>query len=366
MIHMIRAAQHRAYLHLTDEESFRLPLDIVIQCFLSLLAICYSGAMVAGEFSLIRADIQVGHLFRYELEDFRDGLQLPLVLHLRPSRKLRLAVFRPSAVQRPVSRGAMKIVVVLGLPSSPRCLSGLHLRWQPNRRFAESRSPHSLASAYEYCVDLVRRRDRETFLFHLFLPNRYRRHTLSVAAFNVELSQVFQLSSNSTTALMRLQFWKDVMVALPQGKVPEHPVAEALLHTYRTCHLSEKWLNDLVDARIDSISGQIYGDMDSLQSHFHNTFGTVLLLILQILKVMNLHADHAASHIGKAVGLVNTVRAMPMHARRGQVNLPQELLTKHGVTRDDLMKFSSAKCCDVIYYICSVAHEHMRIAQGLK
>ena len=41
-----------------------------------------------------------------------------------------------------------------------------------------------------------------------------------------------------------------------------------------------------------------------------------------------MHADHAASHIGRCLGLVTVLRATPYHANRSKVYLPLELLLK--------------------------------------
>jgi len=40
------------------------------------------------------------------------------------------------------------------------------------------------------------------------------------------------------------------------------------------------------------------------------------------------HADHAASHIGKAQGLATLIRAVPYHARKDNVYLPTDLMIK--------------------------------------
>ena len=44
--------------------------------------------------------------------------------------------------------------------------------------------------------------------------------------------------------------------------------------------------------------------------------------------VRNVHADHAASHVGKAQGLVTLVRSIHYHARRSNVYLPRDLMIK--------------------------------------
>ena len=42
--------------------------------------------------------------------------------------------------------------------------------------------------------------------------------------------------------------------------------------------------------------------------------------------VKNVHADHTASHLGKAQGLVTLVRGIPLNASQGRVYIPVELM----------------------------------------
>ena len=44
--------------------------------------------------------------------------------------------------------------------------------------------------------------------------------------------------------------------------------------------------------------------------------------------VRNVHADHAASHIGKAQGFVTLIRAVDYHAHRNSVYLPRDVMIK--------------------------------------
>lgn len=44
-----------------------------------------------------------------------------------------------------------------------------------------------------------------------------------------------------------------------------------------------------------------------------------------ILGVRDIHADHAASHIGKAQGIVTCLRATPYHCSRQKVFLPMDI-----------------------------------------
>lgn len=47
-----------------------------------------------------------------------------------------------------------------------------------------------------------------------------------------------------------------------------------------------------------------------------------------VVDVKNVHADHAASHIGKAQGITTIIRATPYHAKKNMVYLPVDLMVK--------------------------------------
>ncbi|KAK3878175.1 hypothetical protein Pcinc_017171 [Petrolisthes cinctipes] len=53
------AAQHRAYMRITEQEFTSLPTDISIQGFLSLLMAMYGILYIAGDFKEIRANVQL-------------------------------------------------------------------------------------------------------------------------------------------------------------------------------------------------------------------------------------------------------------------------------------------------------------------
>ncbi|XP_055637698.1 ER membrane protein complex subunit 5 [Toxorhynchites rutilus septentrionalis] len=53
------AAQHRAYLRITDQEFTNLPVDIVFQAILSLFLIIYNILQVVGDFKEIRAAVDL-------------------------------------------------------------------------------------------------------------------------------------------------------------------------------------------------------------------------------------------------------------------------------------------------------------------
>ncbi|CAJ0951509.1 unnamed protein product, partial [Mesorhabditis belari] len=85
------AAQHRFYLRLTEQPFTHLPLDIVVQTLVSLVALIYGASRVAGTLEPIRADIQnrrrtwdeVGSCLSFSTFDHRSRMLSPIHSALR-------------------------------------------------------------------------------------------------------------------------------------------------------------------------------------------------------------------------------------------------------------------------------------------
>jgi NADH dehydrogenase [ubiquinone] 1 alpha subcomplex assembly factor 6 len=69
--------------------------------------------------------------------------------------------------------------------------------------------------------------------------------------------------------------------------------------------------------------------IESLESYAENTVSSINYLLVECLQIRDVRVDHAASHIGKAQGLVTTIRAIPYLAQRRRVLLPLDILMKH-------------------------------------
>ncbi|XP_036020434.1 NADH dehydrogenase (ubiquinone) complex I, assembly factor 6 isoform X9 [Mus musculus] len=148
--------------------------------------------------------------------------------------------------------------------------------------------------------------------------------------------------SEKTIGLMRMQFWKKAVEDMYCDNPPHQPVAIELW--------KEKNLDD-----------KAYRSMQELENYAENTQGSLLYLTLEVLGVKDLHADHAASHIGKAQGIVTCLRATPYHSSRRQVFLPMDVCVQHGVSQEDFLRRNQDKNVrDVVYDIASQAHLHLK------
>lgn len=71
--------------------------------------------------------------------------------------------------------------------------------------------------------------------------------------------------------------------------------------------------------------------MAALESYAEGTLSTLNYLCLEAAGVRDQQADHAASHLGKAVGIVTVLRGTVHHARRRKSYLPVAHCAKHKV-----------------------------------
>ncbi|CAH3176554.1 unnamed protein product [Porites lobata] len=221
-------------------------------------------------------------------------------------------------------------------------------------------------SSTQYCTNLVRNLDYENFLCVLLLPKGSRRSVFAVRAFNIEVARVQDAVSDPNIGRMRLQFWRDSLDNIYQGNPPQQPVALELAETTSKHKLTKRWFSRIIDGREKSIDNRPYDTTDSLEEHGENTVSSVLYLILECLGVKDVQADHAASHLGKAIGVVTLLRATPFHGSRGKVYIPSDVMIKHGVSQEDIIRGRTTQAVkDVTYDLASLAHSHLSTAKSL-
>ncbi|XP_030109765.1 NADH dehydrogenase (ubiquinone) complex I, assembly factor 6 isoform X8 [Mus musculus] len=167
--------------------------------------------------------------------------------------------------------------------------------------------------------------------------------------------------SEKTIGLMRMQFWKKAVEDMYCDNPPHQPVAIELWKAVKKHNLTKRWLMRIIDEREKNLDDKAYRSMQELENYAENTQGSLLYLTLEVLGVKDLHADHAASHIGKAQGIVTCLRATPYHSSRRQVFLPMDVCVQHGVSQEDFLRRNQDKNVrDVVYDIASQAHLHLK------
>ncbi|XP_024983688.1 NADH dehydrogenase (ubiquinone) complex I, assembly factor 6 isoform X1 [Cynara cardunculus var. scolymus] len=233
----------------------------------------------------------------------------------------------------------------------------------------------SLKVAFSHCVQQVRNYDYHHYLCLLELPTNMRRAGFALRAFNVETSRAMDLTSDPKIGLMRLLWWQEVIDKIYKNKVIEHPTAQALASVISDQKISKSWLKRSVDARINDAqrdASDIYETVEELERYAEDTSSTILYTTLQAGGIRSTAADHAASHIGKASGLLLLIKALPYHANRHQQfsYIPVKVAEKHGLLvkqggRLEIRTDSRERLSEVVFDMASTANAHLQKARAL-
>ncbi|ACA16946.1 Squalene/phytoene synthase [Methylobacterium sp. 4-46] len=192
--------------------------------------------------------------------------------------------------------------------------------------------------AYAHCEALVREGDPDRYFAALFAPAGKRPHLFALHAFNLEVARVRDAVSNPMPGELRLQWWRDALQGEARGDVRAHPVAAALDDTLVRHRLPRQPLVALVDARVFDLYDDPMPSTHDLEGYCGETASSLFRLASIVLADGGEPGGAAAAgHAGVAYAVAGLLRALPWHARRGQVYLPADILARHGVTREDIV-----------------------------
>ncbi len=199
-----------------------------------------------------------------------------------------------------------------------------------------SQNSASGGDAAEFCANLVRNEDFERYAATLFVPADKRRALLALYAFNVEIGRVRDHISQPLPGEMRLQWWRDLLAGSEHGGAEGNPVASELLRAFSDQGLSCQSLAGLIDAHVFDIYDDPMPTLEALETYCHATSSALLSLGTRILATESDEAWHVARHAGVAQGIVDIIRALPLHASRRQLYLPLSWLHEHDVKVEDV------------------------------
>ncbi|XP_057196949.1 NADH dehydrogenase (ubiquinone) complex I, assembly factor 6 isoform X2 [Triplophysa rosa] len=162
-----------------------------------------------------------------------------------------------------------------------------------------------------------------------------------------------------------MQFWKSAVEDIYRDDPPAQPISAELWRAVRKHTLTKRWMLRIINEREKDIEDRAYRNLQELEAYGENTQSSLLYLLLETLGVRNVHADHAASHIGKAQGILTCLRATPYNSSRRKVYLPMDICMLHGASQEDFIRDSREQNVrDVVYDIASQAHVHLQHARS--
>jgi phytoene synthase len=170
----------------------------------------------------------------------------------------------------------------------------------------------------------VRRYDSDRFLTALFAPSHKRDTLLTLYAFNHQLARAREAASQPTLALMRLQFWREVV----EGEPRAHDVAAPLGAALSRGELDRDDLLALIDARETEAEPSI----PTLNSWIAYLLASAGGLMVTAGRLLGAPEPERLRRPGAAYGAAGGLRSVPALARQGRCMLPVDTLEAHGLT----------------------------------
>lgn len=189
-----------------------------------------------------------------------------------------------------------------------------------------------MQDAFAYCAELVRGTNRDRYLATLFAPAARRDALCALYAFDIEIRRVRDVAREPLPGEIRLQWWTEVLSGERREEASANPVAAALRATIAQHGLEAARLLDLIEAHRFDLYDEPMASVADLEQYARQTSSASFALAAQILSGEGAAVGLAAEPAGIADTVEQLMVAFPLHAARGQLYVPSEILNRHGVT----------------------------------
>jgi phytoene synthase len=178
---------------------------------------------------------------------------------------------------------------------------------------------------------LVRRHDPDRFLASLFAPPKQRETLFLLCAFNHELARAREAVSEPPLALIRLQWWREVV----EGARRRHEVATPLGEALDAGQLNANQLAAMIAEREVEAEPSIQ-TTEAWQSYLWATAGELAAAAGEVLGA-DAPMRQRLRALGTAYGIAGQLRSVTMLARQARCLLPEDVLGAHGLTVHDVI-----------------------------
>jgi phytoene synthase len=181
---------------------------------------------------------------------------------------------------------------------------------------------------------LVRRHDPDRFLTTLFAPPARRDALLVLYAFNHELARAREVASEPPLALIRLQWWREVV----EGAHRPHEVATPLSAAITAGTLDPALLLPLIEAR----EQEAYGDFETGQAFRAWVLSGAGGLAVAAAAALGAPDPEVCRPYGAAYGIAGVMRSSEALARQGRCLLPADILARQELVSEAFVADPSA------------------------
>jgi NADH dehydrogenase [ubiquinone] 1 alpha subcomplex assembly factor 6 len=184
-----------------------------------------------------------------------------------------------------------------------------------------------------------------------------------------------------------MQFWRDTINRTFAGNPPREPIS-ILLHSAIAALRSRAgpgtenslkfWLLRLIDTREKHMENKPFATLAALEDYAEHTYATLMYMTLAAVPLRSMHLDHLASHIGKACGIVATLRGILVLAAPSQpiqgpsgsgvgstrppaLLLPLDAMAEAGLKEEDVFRQGphADGFQDAVFQVATRANDHL-------
>lgn len=229
---------------------------------------------------------------------------------------------------------------------------------------------------FQYCIDLVKNNDYETYLTTLLTPKHVLRPAFALKAFNIEISTIGKSAVDSRIGEAKLFYWKDqidkVFAVVNKNELTKFndPICQEIYLMSKYFNLTKSRFSRFIEAKKNFLSIQQFKSCEELENFAD--FSNMNYLLFKCLDINNVDCDHAVNHIGKAQFLCFVTKNILKKPTHMVYYLPGDMLLKHKISQQDLFNFSERilrpkrqNLKDLAFDLCSRANDHLRCARNL-
>lgn len=187
----------------------------------------------------------------------------------------------------------------------------------------------------DVCSSLTKKSRSNFYYAFLFLPRAQREAMYAVYAFCRILDDVVDLGGVAEVQRRELARWRRELTRCFEG-APEEPVAQRLAQVVKRFPISRVALEAIIDGVEMDLDHSRYETFEDLYPYCYRVAGAVGLCCIEIFGYSDPRCREYAVNLGIALQLTNILRDIQADAERGRIYLPQEDLSRFGVSAADL------------------------------
>ncbi|WP_353619365.1 phytoene/squalene synthase family protein [Ochrobactrum sp. SFR4] len=213
---------------------------------------------------------------------------------------------------------------------------------------------------YQHCLQFLRQSDFDRYLAVLYAPEDKRPALAALYAFNAEIARIRDVVHDALPGEVRLQWWRDLINGTEHGAVTGNPVAALLLKAIGEYQLPRSVFDAYCEARIFDLYNDPMPSRNDLEGYCGETACAILQMAAMILDAGAAKSSAELSgHAGVAQAVSGLLRLMPLHRRRGQVYVPEDMLQAVGVSTEQFIKGDDKAAMQrVVAVVTALAKEH--------